>query len=608
VFAALLGVSALLVPAPGGAAAPLTLAPEQLRPGDRAIVRSVFRGDSIEEFPAEIVGVLSGGRVDGQTIIARATSERLRELGVPQGMSGSPVYVDGRLIGALASSWPFARDPLFGITPIREMLRLFDQPPSSATGPAGGPAGVELTALPGGVRFGEFRWEESAPAEPAPAPAADEARRGSRAGAPVSLPIPLACGGLAPAALDAAQQWFTPLGFRAVPGGSTPDGGPDAASLEPGSAVAVDLMRGDLQVSAIGTLTWRDGDRVLLFGHPFFQSGEVRLPLSTARITTVVASEYVSFKLGSRGREVGVVTQDRRAGVSGTIGPRAPLLPLAVRIEGARPALQRFRFELVEDRMMAAQLAGLATLNSLLESGGTGPGQTLAWTLTLHRRQAPPLVLQDVTAGESPTGEAASAINGPLAFLFGNPFERLRLDSIEVAINVSTGRRLWALRSVRLLDAAVRPGGRARIECRIERWRGPTETHLIEVPVAAELPDGRYGLWVGGGAELSRLEALRFPARYRPTSLEDAWRRLGRLRPASALYAVILASAPEVTAAGRDYPELPASAATVLSSGLAAGDLARRAEAALLDETRLPLGGVTRGELQLVLTVDSKAP
>jgi hypothetical protein len=334
----------------------------------------------------------------------------------------------------------------------------------------------------------------------------------------------------------------------------------------------------------------------------------VRLPLSTARITTVVASEYVSFKLGSRGREVGVVTQDRRAGVSGTIGPRAPLLPLAVRIEGARPALQRFRFELVEDRMMAAQLAGLATLNSLLESGGTGPGQTLAWTLTLHRRQAPPLVLQDVTAGESPTGEAASAINGPLAFLFGNPFERLRLDSIEVAINVSTGRRLWALRSVRLLDAAVRPGGRARIECRIERWRGPTETHLIEVPVAAELPDGRYGLWVGGGAELSRLEALRFPARYRPTSLEDAWRRLGRLRPASALYAVILASAPEVTAAGRDYPELPASAATVLSSGLAAGDLARRAEAALLDETRLPLGGVTRGELQLVLTVDSKAP
>jgi hypothetical protein len=367
-------------------------------------------------------------------------------------------------------------------------------------------------------------------------------------------------------------------------------------------------MRGDLQISAIGTLTWRDGDRVLLFGHPFFQSGDVRLPLSTARITTVVARDYLSFKLGSCGREVGVVTQDRRPGVSGMIGPRARLLPLAVHIEGAQPAAQDFRFELVEDRTLAAQLAGLATLNSLLESGGTGPGQTLAWTLTLHRPDAPPLVLQDLSAGESPTGEAASAINGPLAFLFGNPFERLRLDSIEVAIQLSTGRRSWALRSARLLDAAVRPGGRARVECRIERWRGPTETRLIEVPVAAELPDGRYSLWVGGGAELSRFEATRFPARFRPTSLDDAWRRLARLRPSGALYAVILASAPEVTAAGRDYPELPASAATVLSSALAAGDLARRTEAALLDETRLPLGGVTRGELQIVLTVDSKTP
>ena len=607
-LAALTGVSTLIAPLTGSAAGPPTLAPEQLRPGDRAVVRTVFRGDSVEEFPAEIVGVLSGGRAEGQTIIARATSERLRQLGVAQGMSGSPVYVDDRLIGALTSSWPFEREPLFGITPIREMLRLLEQPGSSATGPATGPAGVDLASLPGGVGYGDFHWEEGALPDPAETPGAGERRTGVLTGAPVSLPVPLACGGLAPAALDAAQLWLAPLGFRAVPGGSTLDGGPEAASLKPGSAVAVDLIRGDLQIAAIGTVTWRDGDRVLIFGHPFFQSGDVRLPLSTARITAVVASEYVSFKLGARGREVGVATQDRRPGLSGVVGPRVRLLPLAVRVEGARPAPQSFRFELVEDRTLAPQLAGLATLNSLLESGGNGPGQTVAWTLTLHRRGAPPLVLEDVTAGEAPAVEAASAINAPLGFLFGNPFERLELDSVEVAIHVSAGRQQWALRSARLLDAAVRPGGRARVECRIERWRGPTETRLIEVPVARELPDGRYSLWVGGGAELSRFEATRFPARYRPTSLDDAWRRLARLRPSGALYAVVLASAPDVTAAGRDYPELPASAAAMLSSGLAAGDQARRSDAALLDETRLPLGGVTRGELQLVLTVDSKAP
>jgi hypothetical protein len=372
--------------------------------------------------------------------------------------------------------------------------------------------------------------------------------------------------------------------------------------------VAVDLLRGDLQISGIGTVTWRDGDRVLIFGHPFFQSGDVRLPLSTARITTVVASEYVSFKLGERGREVGVATQDRRTGLSGLVGPRVRLLPLSVRVEGARPGPQGFRFELVEDRALAPQLAGIATLNSLLESGGNGPGQTVAWALTLHRHGVPPLVLKDVSAGEAPAAETAGAVIAPLGFLFGNPFARLELDSVEVALRVSPGRQQWALRSARLLDAAVRPGGRARVEVRVERWRGPTETRVIEVPVAPELPDGRYALWVGGGPDLSRFEATRFPARYRPVSLEDAWRRLARLRPGDALYAAVLADAPDVTAAGRDYPELPASAAALLSGSQVAGDVARRADSALLDETRLPLGGVTRGELQLVLTVDSKAP
>jgi len=587
------------------AAAPLTLAPELLRPGDRAIVRTVFRGDSIEEFPAEIVGVLSGGRVDGQVILARATSERLKQLGIAQGMSGSPVYVDGKLVGALASGWFFQRDALFGVTPIRDMLRVMDLPAAPLTGPTAGPAGVELSVPPGGVRFGAFRWED---AETEGDVRAEEAPVTGAGSGPRALPVPLACGGLNPAALETARRWLGPLGFDVVPGGSVAGDGPDAASLQPGSAVAVDLLRGDLSLSAIGTLTWRDGDRVLIFGHPFFQSGDVRLPLSTARIATIVASDYTSFKLGLSGREVGVVTQDRHAGLAGTIGPRARMLPLSVSIVRERGESQRFRFEMVEDRSLAPQLAGLAALNSLLESGGIGANQTLRWTMRLHRPGAPTLVLAETTSGDTPTGDFANGVSGPLAFLFNNPYARLVLDSVEVAVRVQSGREQWTLRGARLLDAAVRPGGRARLECRLERWHGAQETRVLEIAVPEEMPDGRYGLWVGGGPEFSRFESTRLPGRYRPTSLEDAWQRFGRLRPSDALYATLFASAPEVTAEGRDYPELPGSAAAVLSSGLAAGEGVRRAETALLGTARLPLAGVTRGELQLVLTVDSKAP
>jgi hypothetical protein len=603
-----------LASAPAATAAPPpTLAPGDLVPGARAIVRTVFRGDSIEEFPAEIVGVLKGGRAEGQTIVARALSERVRQSGVAQGMSGSPVYVEGRLIGALSSSWPFEREPLFGITPIGEMLAVLDQPEGPAGAGSAGPSGVDLAGPPGGVRYAHFHWDPDGAEAPGPdlaagpgAGAAPEAA--GSAAAPAPLAIPLSCAGFSAAGLDAAARSLGPLGFRVVPGGSAADGGPVASRVEPGSAVSVDLMRGDLQVSAIGTVTWRDGDRVLLFGHPFFQAGGVRLPLSTARITTLVSSTYVSFKLGERGREIGTVTQDRRAAVSGTIGPRVRLLPLSVRVEPAGAPARAFRFELVEDRALAPVLAGAATLNSVLESGGTAANQALEWTLRLHRAGRAPLVLSDRVGGESPTGEAASAIAGPLAFLFGNPYEPLRLDSVEVVVRTSPGRSLWTLRGARLLQAAVRPGGRARVECQLEPWRGPAEKLTLDVPVPEELPGGRYLLWVGGGAELSRLEASRLPGRFRPVSLDDAWRRFARLRPSDALYAVIVADAPDVTITGRDYPELPTSAAAVLSSGLGAGEPVRRGDAAMLGETRQVTKGVTRGELQLGLVVDAKAP
>ena len=592
----------LVLGAASAQAAPVaTLTPAQLQPGQRAEVRTVFRGDSIETFDAEIVGVLAGGRAEGDMILARATSDRVIRSGVAQGMSGSPVYVDGKLIGALSSGWSFTREPLFGITPIGEMLRVLALPASDVDPGSAGPSGVDLPGPGGAPRFRELGWSDG-PELPVAAPAA-ETRPG-----PLPLGLPLACAGLNPAACAPVAGWLAPLGLTVVPGGRAPAGGPEARTLAPGSAVAVDIMRGDLQMSAIGTLTWRDGDRVLLFGHPFFQSGEVRLPLSTAEITTVVPSQASSFKLGVRGRAVGVITQDRRAAVAGSIGGVVRLMPLAVTIEGADGARSPFRFETVEDRTLAPSLVGIAALNSLLESGGSGANQTLRWSMAIYRTGGDALTLGDIVSGESPTTDLLAALAAPLRFLFNNPFERLTLDSVAVRVRVEPGREQWTLRNARLMSAAVRPGGTLHLECDIERWRGGRQTRSIDLAVPEEVPDGSYLLWLGGGAELSRYEAKELPARYRPTSLPDAWRRLGRSRPADGLYAAMYARAPEVTSEGSDYPELPASALALLSGGERAGDGSRRGGVAKLDERRLPLDGLARGELLLQVRVDSKAP
>lgn len=590
------------------------LPPDSVRAGEKAVVLTVFQGQTIEPFDAEIVGVLKGGRAEGDMILARATSERVQRTGIAQGMSGSPVYVRGRLIGALSSGWQFSREPIFGITPITEMLPLLDLPVPPPSDPSAGPTGSETTTLASGVRFGAFRWagddadddadaRGTVPRAPAPAP------QGASAGLE-PLALPLASGGLHPAALEFARSALAPLRLAVVPGGRASGGGPTTDALQPGAAVSVDVMRGDLQMSAIGTVTYRDGDRILIFGHPLFQSGDVRMPLSTAEIATIIPSEISSFKLGVRGREAGVATQDRRSAVAGHLGGAPHMLPFSVSITDGTPAsrIQRFRFETLEDRALAPSLIPVAVLNSLLESGGTGAGQTLRWRMKLVRPGHAPLTLEDLATGESASSELMNGLGSPLRFLFNNPFQRLVLDSISVDLVSEPRRKQWTLRSARLIEAAVRPGTSLTVRCEIEPWRGGREKRDLTLTVPEETPPGRYQLWVGGGNELMRFEAQRLPGRYRPTSLDEAWQRLAGLRSSDALYATITARAPELTSEGRDYPELPLSALLVLASGGAAGERSRTGDTAFLDQTRLPVNGVLRGELVLEVNVDPKAP
>lgn len=578
-----------------------TLAPAALRAGQLAKVRTVFVGDSIETFEAEIIGVLPGGRAGGDVILARATSERVIRSGVAQGMSGSPVYVDGKLIGALSSGWQFSKEPIFGITPIGEMLAVLDLPETAHPEGTAGPTGVD--PVPGtSARFREYRWDED------DTPALHLA---ALPGRPSTLALPLAAGGLHPDALGLVSTMFSAEGFTVTPGGGRASAAAKRSvatpRLQPGSAVAVDVMRGDLNLSAIGTVTYRDGDRVLLFGHPFFQSGEIRLPLSTATITTILPSLSNSFKLGVPGVSVGTATQDRRAAVGGRLGPVPALMPLAITVEAAGQPTQRFRFESIQDRQLAPQLISTAAVNSVLESGGTAAQQTIRWSLDVYRAGRK-LQLNDIAASEAPFSDVIAGVAGPLRFLWGSPFARVQLDSVALRMKVEPGRAQWTVRAASLDRATVRPGGMLRVKCELERWRGPRQTRELSITIPEELPDGRYVLWLGGGSESDRFTATRLPARFRPISIGDAWERFASFKSSDALYSSLWARAPEITAGGRDYPELPASTMAVMSAPQTAGDQARRGEWALIDEQRLTMPGAVRGELLLEVNVESKSP
>lgn len=570
-----------------------TLPPADLHPGQHAVVRTVFAGDSIETFDAVILGVMDGGRSDGKIILARATSERVVASGVAQGMSGSPVYVDGKLVGALSSGWPFSKEPIFGITPIGEMLDVLDRPDAPAGDAAGGPSGVDD---PAARSYRGLAWSDDSSAAPAP--------RATGIARPVPLKLPLAAGGLHPAAFGPVRDLFDASGFTVTPGGRV-SGGRERPFV-PGSPVAVDLLRGDLNFSAIGTVTYVDGDRVLIFGHPFFQAGPVRLPLSTAHIVTILPSVNTSFKLGMAGVTVGTATQDRRAAVAGRLGAGPRLLPFTVRVEQEGHP-QDFRFEAIEDRMLLPQLVNAAAMNCVMEAGGGTPMQTVEWSLTLHRKGRV-FTTSDVVAGEQPLAEATGVLTGPLRFLYGNSFEPFSLDSLSITLRVSPGRKQWTVRSATLLTNAVRPGGVALVRADLERWRGEKRSLVLRVAVPEELPDGRYPLAIGGGAEADRATATRLPSRFRPVSVEDAFVKLGRLRSADAIYATLWARAPEVTRDGEDFPELPSSALAVIAAPQNAGDQTKRATWAVFPGPGTRVEGMLRGEVLLELNVDHKAP
>jgi len=535
---------------------------DEIKPGQKATCRTVFQGRTIEEFSLVIAGVVTGGKADGDMILARAEGPRLAHDGIAAGMSGSPIYIDGRLAGALAFGWPFSRDALCGITPIADMLDVMGQPDGPPTG--------EFTSGPGLTVN-----------SPKPESAGLERLR-----------TPLMAGGLSSAARAWLAPWAEENGFLLATGGvgkaSTPAGLTAHATLEaaraalvPGAAVSVDLMRGDMNLAAIGTLTWRDGDKVAAFGHPFFQTGPVAYPLALADITTIVASDLNSFKMGAPAEQVGVITQDRRAAIAGHIGDIPHMLPLTVRVHSAEGD-ETYQYEILRSRFLAPTLAGLGVVGALTTRGGAAPEATWRWRARLVAPGIQPLVMQDVATGQV-TG-ASTQLSVPLGLLLNNPFAAYDADSLTFDLDVTPGISRAQIVSASIDPHVVEPGGTAHVTAELRDYRGASSFVKFDLAVPEAQPEGRLVVAVSGGPELDRQEAPRMPGRFRVSSLNELVERLAERRSDDRVYAALYAPGIEASQGGAEQPQLPVFAQRLLASDRANrpddpfGNLARLAQ------------------------------
>jgi hypothetical protein len=351
-------------------------------------------------------------------------------------------------------------------------------------------------------------------------------------------------------------------------GGALPADEP--ARLQPGSACAVLLVSGDADLGAIGTVTWVDGDRVLMMGHPLLQRGAVNLPLATADIVTILPSRRISFKMGSPGPVVGAVHHDLRAGLAGRLGAVAPVVPVTVRVEGPSPGT--FHFAVADDAQLTPLLVFWSFYNALLAKGDDASRQTINWRLEMMWRQAGhddarPLVLGGVASGPGGAGALAGEIMAPLALMLENPFAEMRLQSAAFTVEAKSGRgdaAITALSGPRRVAAGTRS---LSLTIELRDAAGRRELVPIEVTLPEFLTPGAYRVVAASAAEFFAFEAQRAPERLQPARLEDLWELLATERSASMLVVTLFAADRPAIVGGRELSAMPGSVNRLIAAG-----------------------------------------
>ena len=475
-----------------------TIAVEEIRAGMRGHGLSVFKGTTPERFEVEVLGVLENQKPGGSYILARLSGQNLEKSGVIAGMSGSPVYLDGRLAGAVAFAWPFATEPIAGITPIAAMRAIANEaPPFFAHAP---PARASVTSDLAGIVAGRIsagrldeeldRFAHSVSNEGRSALlwGASGFAESSRARLARLLPasaLPLAAlGGGRSSAID--------------------------SDLAPGSSVAALFVDGDLRLAATGTVTDRIGESLLAFGHSAVGISEISMPLATSEVVTVIPSALSSFKLANSGPAVGSFERDHTYGSVGRIGALARTVPLVVRVlapAGREPsparAERRFDLRLAGMPQFLPALAAIGSLGAWDVAAGTGGVQNLDLSLRVDFAGEPPrpaLSLDQSFEGPGAAGDAVGFLMAVLAYLTQNDLAPLDIGGIAVDVRMQADPRAATLTFVRPSRTRIAPGEALELQIDARGWRGESVRWSERVVVPSGLPDGRYSFLVGDGA------------------------------------------------------------------------------------------------------------
>lgn len=536
----------------------------------RGTGRTVFNGNIIEDFQVEILGVLDNIGPKESLILARLSGGPLEHTGVMQGMSGSPVYIDGKLVGAVAMAFPFAKDPIAGIRPIEAMLRTSTAatpPPSSPSPPAAGqrPAALALNERdltrriprPEAVTSGEARM--------------------------IDIATPLSFGGFSRATLDAFAPQLRSLGLEprqgVTSGGKVEPAMGNPADLKPGSMISVQLMSGDLSVGADGTVTHIDGNRIYAFGHRFLDIGSTALPFARAEVLTLLANTNTSFKISTAKEWMGTIYQDRNTAVAGELGKRPAMVPVSVSLSRAGKPIETYQMQMVQDALLSPLLLQMAVFSTIDATERTVGASSIRVTGQIEfQNVAAPVRVNNMYAADNGSPMLASlAAAIPVAFVMQGGFDSLQLKKVSLNVEAFDQKKQLTIDTVSSSRHEVRAGEKVQLNVTLTGENGVETVRQVEyqVPIGSEPGMLYFTVADANTANVADFRQVLTATARTPGQLLST---VNNLHPNTRAYVRVWRSDPAFQLEGTDLPDPPASVSLILggSQSNAAGITAVR--------------------------------
>jgi hypothetical protein len=589
-----------------------TIDVSEITRGMRGYGLTVFQGTQPERFEVEVIDVLHNFRPDMDLILVRTEHPILEHARTVAGMSGSPIYLDDRLAGAYAYGWPFGLDPVAGVTPIASMFaemrrpvrpdsfpgadRLTPLPRRQSQAPRRGPPPARLAGLSpylGDAPRGAFApLEEHARRHRTPA---NSGPRGM-----VAAATPVMLGGMSDRVANLLAERLEPFGLVALQAGGSstaPSSGTPPRFVN-GGAIAVQLIRGDMSATPIGTVTHVGAQRTVAFGHPMMNAGEVGLPTGTARVLHILASESRSFKLAEGGEPLGTLIQDRQPAIVIDTNLQAETIPVRIRIGGVPGAPKtEWNVEVAAHRVLTPVLVFSAIANALETTASDQTDVMYTARSLVEIDGHAPITMEDVgymAAGPNDPGTISRLrLFDLMEVAYGNPFVETRVRRVEVNIDVRFERDVYEIVDASIPADEVDPGSRVNVHIRLRRRGEPDRVRIFPV----EVPDRLAGETVA----LSIMSASRVNLEQpQPRNIDDLVRIVERRLPSTSLAISLKLPSRGLTFAGHVVRGLPASALDNLSM---VNDTENSRPFVTYDRQLHDMGSVLYGSASLTLRV-----